>query len=81
MVNHVFFLMIQECIYVLYLEWYFCDCERHPHSYNYGTLLLFLADNLAAHQLGGYKVGIGFALRKCRVCMATSESMRTEVYI
>ncbi len=28
-----------------------------------GTVLLTLADTLAAHQLGGFKVGVGFALR------------------
>ena len=41
----------------------------------FGSLLLFLADTLAAHQLGGYKVGVGFSLRKCRNCLATSEQM------
>uniref|UniRef100_A0A1X7V8I2 Uncharacterized protein n=1 Tax=Amphimedon queenslandica TaxID=400682 RepID=A0A1X7V8I2_AMPQE len=41
----------------------------------FGSLLLFLADTLAAHQLGGYKGGVGFSLRKCRNCIATSEQM------
>ena len=45
----------------------------------YGTLFLVLADNLAAHQLGGYKVGIGFSLRKCRVCMATQADIQQKV--
>lgn len=30
-----------------------------------GALQLFLADTLAAHQIGGFNVGVGFALRKC----------------
>lgn len=44
-----------------------------------GSLLLFLADTLAAHQLGGFKVGVGFALRKCRNCLCTSEDMNIQV--
>ncbi len=39
------------------------------------TVLLMLADTLAAHAVGRYKVGVGFALRKCRDCMATKETM------
>ena len=46
----------------------------------HGAVLLMLADTLAAHQLGGFKVGVGFALRKCRSCMATWEDMQTKVY-
>ena len=34
---------------------------------------------LAAHSIGGFKVGVGFALRKCRMCLATLESLSTEV--
>ena len=37
----------------------------------HGGLLAFLADNLAAHAIGGFKEGVGFALRLCRTCMAT----------
>lgn len=46
----------------------------------HGAVLLMLADTLAAHQLGGFKVGVGFALRKCRSCMATWDDMQTKVY-
>lgn len=45
-----------------------------------GTVLALLADTLAAHQLGGFKVGVGFSLRKCRQCMATSDNMQTQVH-
>ena len=45
----------------------------------HGAVLLMLADTLAAHQLGGFKVGVGFALRKCRSCMATWDDMQTKV--
>lgn len=47
----------------------------------YGTVLVLLADTLAAHQLGGFKVGVGLSLRKCRQCMATFNDMQTKVTI
>ena len=37
------------------------------------ALLAFLADNLAAHQIGGFKESTSFAHRICRSCMATTE--------
>ena len=45
----------------------------------HGNVLVLLADTLAAHDLGGFKVGVGFALRKCRVCMATNTDIQTKV--
>lgn len=47
----------------------------------YGTVLVLLADTLAAHQLGGFKIGVGFSLRKCRQCMVTFNAMQTKVTI
>lgn len=47
----------------------------------HGAVILMLADTLAAHQIGGFKIGVGFALRKCRSCMATWDDMQTKVYI
>ncbi len=44
-----------------------------------GTVLLTLADTLAAHQLEGFEVDVGFALRKCRVCLATWEDIQSKV--
>jgi len=41
--------------------------------------LLLLADTVAAHQIGGFKVGVSFALRKCRDCLATASDMSTKV--
>ena len=38
-----------------------------------------LADTQAAHSIGGFKVGVGFAFRKCRDCLATKEMMSTMV--
>ena len=45
-----------------------------------GGVLFTLADTLAAHSIGGFKVGVGFSLRKCRMCLATKEQMSTKVY-
>ena len=39
----------------------------------HGGLLAFLADNLAAHSVGGFKESMSFALRICRGCMITRE--------
>lgn len=46
-----------------------------------GGALYALADTLAAHAMGGFKVGVGFALRLCRMCMATREQASTKVII
>jgi hypothetical protein len=43
----------------------------------YGGLLVFLADNLAAHAVGGFKQSMSFALRICRSCMITSNQSQT----
>lgn len=45
----------------------------------HGTVTVTLCDTQAAHQLGGFKVGVGFALRKCRDCMATHSDIQTKV--
>lgn len=39
----------------------------------HGGLLAFVADNLAAHLVGGFKQSMSFALRICRGCMITRE--------
>ena len=44
-----------------------------------GAVLVALADTLAAHQLGGFKAGVGLALRKCRDCMATGQDIQNKV--
>lgn len=43
------------------------------------TLIAFLADTLAAHEIGGFKVGVGWSFRKCRDCLATKEDMQSKV--
>lgn len=40
-----------------------------------GAVFVMLADTLAAHAIGGFKVGVGFSYRKCRDCLATAASM------
>lgn len=43
-----------------------------------GAVLVALADTLAAHQLGGFKAGVGLALHKCRDCMATGQDIQNK---
>ena len=38
-----------------------------------GTLVAFLADNLASHTIGGFKQSMSFARHICRSCMTTKE--------
>ena len=40
---------------------------------------MMLADTQTAHSIGGFKVGVGFTLRKCRDCLATGETMKYNV--
>ena len=42
------------------------------------AVLFALADTLAAHSMGGFKVGLGF-LRKCRMRLATADQLSTKV--
>lgn len=44
-----------------------------------GAVLFALADTLASHSMGGFKVGVGFSLRKCRMCLATRDQLSTKV--
>ena len=45
-----------------------------------GTVLFFLADTVAAHEIGGFKLGLSRSFRKCRHCLATKETMSTKVH-
>lgn len=44
-----------------------------------GAVVSMLADTQAAHSIGGFKIGVGFAFRKCRNCLATQEMMSSMV--
>ena len=46
-----------------------------------GAVLAVLADTQAAHSLGGFKVGVGFSLCRCRNCLATKDTMSFQVLI
>ena len=41
--------------------------------------IVFLADTLAAHQLGGFKIGVGWSFQKCRDCLATRRDIQSKV--
>ena len=49
------------------------------HKIVKGAVLFALADTAAAHDMGGFKIGVGFALRKCRMCLATAEQISCKV--
>ncbi len=40
-----------------------------------GTLLTFLADNLASNDLGGFKKSFSFSFRFCRTCLVTRDTL------
>ena len=42
-----------------------------------GSLLVFLADNLASHMLGGFKESFSFSTRICRTCNASQATYKT----
>lgn len=45
----------------------------------FGAVLCAVGDVPASNFLGGFKEGVGFALRKCRRCMATQSEICTKV--
>ncbi len=50
--------------------------EGKKQNYKVG-LHGFLADNLGAHLIGGFKESMSFAYRICRTCMATTAQIQT----
>lgn len=44
-----------------------------------GALVAFLGDTPAVNMVGGFKEGIGRAMRKCRHCLATNPQIQTKV--
>ena len=52
------------------------------HQYHLtGTLVAFVGDTPAVCMAGGFKEGVGMAMRKCRHCMATYNQIQTKVCI
>lgn len=45
-----------------------------------GTLVAFVGDTPAVNMVGGFKEGVGMAMRKCRHCMATFSQIQTKVH-
>lgn len=60
-----------EDLKVLYCNGVIVNVHGEQYTFH-GALLAFLADNLAAHLVGGFKQSMSFALRVCRMCMATT---------
>ena len=60
----------------LYLDGITVSIDGKQSTY-YGGLLVGLADNLAAHALGGFKESHSFSLRICRTCMITTEQAQS----
>ena len=56
----------------LYLDGITVDIGGKECTFH-GGLLAFLADNLAAHLVGGFKGSFSFARRICRSCMITTD--------
>jgi len=44
-----------------------------------GAVLAMLVNTQAAHANGGFKIRVGFSLRKCRNCLATMDAMSARV--
>jgi len=42
----------------------------------FGRVILCLGDTEGQQQIGGFKVGVGFSYRKCRLCYAVQEDVR-----
>ena len=47
----------------------------------HGAVLCMMGDTPASNFIGGFKEGVGFALRKCRMCMATSTDIGAKVIL
>lgn len=53
------------------------DCDGKKINIK-GGLAAIVADTLAAHQILGFKEGVGFARQKCRTCMCTSPEINNK---
>ena len=67
-----FLLPFVEELKVLYCDGIVINMHGFNHTF-FGGLLAFLADNLAAHAVGGFKESMSFSLRICRSCMITTQ--------
>ena len=55
--------------------------NSHGEAWNCKKMIHFdlCKPQLAAHTIGGLKVGVGFSLCKCRMCLATADQLSTKV--
>lgn len=60
----------------LYVNGITVQIDAHSYTFH-AALLAFLADNLAAHAVAGFKESFSFAKRICRTCMATVSSIQS----
>ena len=67
-----------EDLKILYSNGVTVDVKGEQHKYK-GALLAFLADNLASHLLGGFKMSFSFAFRSCRTCMVPTSDISKHV--
>jgi hypothetical protein len=42
----------------------------------FGTLIAVVAENLASHQIGGFKSGFSKGFRKCRTCLGIDHEIQ-----
>ena len=61
--------------------WNLVMVKQRKYMELYGAVLCVTGDVPASNFLGGFKEGVGFALRKCHMCLATQSDMSTKVYI
>ena len=45
-----------------------------------GTLSAVIADNLASHQIGGFKVRFSKGFQKCRFCLGTDDEIQNNFF-
>ena len=45
----------------------------------HGAIVSMFGDTPASNFVAGFKEGVGFALRKCRMCMATTDDISEKV--
>ena len=45
----------------------------------HGAIVSMFGDTPASNFVAGFKEGVGFALRKCRMCMATTDDINEKV--
>ena len=67
-----------EDLDVLYNHGVSIDVKGKLHVYK-GALIVFLADNLASHLLGGFKLSFSFAYRSCRTCLVPTADISSHV--